>query len=284
MGKRISLSNGRRLVDDVIRMANQMPIAGLSGDFYFEQVAQLRKRTRPKIAWNVLFMKAYAQVCRQTPELLRGYSKFPRPHLYEHHEPVCMMTIAREYEGEERLFFARFAQPDHFTLEALQAQYDHYRRAPIESIKQFRHQIQFAKTPSLVRRLAWWMLFNAWPEKRATHMGTFGMSISGHHGAYGSMHLGPNTTTLGVDPMPRRGKARLVLTFDHRVMDGTPATRVFQKLQHMMNTTISKELAGMIGSKSPASTPLTAATTAVPLPTSASEPRDKLSSQKTKAA
>jgi len=30
MGKRIALSNGRRLVDDVIRMANQTPLAGLN--------------------------------------------------------------------------------------------------------------------------------------------------------------------------------------------------------------------------------------------------------------
>ncbi len=247
MGKRLALSNGRRMVDDVIRMAKQMPIAGLAGDYDFEKVAQLRKKTRPKIAWNVLFMKAYAQVCRQTPELLRAYTTFPWRHLYEHHEPVCMMTIAREYQGEERLLFARFTQPDYFSLEELQTQYDHYRKAPVESIKQFRHQIRFAKAPSLVRRFAWWTLYNAWPAKRATHMGTFGMSFSGHHGAYGSQHLGPNTTTLGVDPMPRRGKARLVLTFDHRVMDGTPATRVFKKMQRMMNTTIAKELADIAG-------------------------------------
>jgi len=228
-------------------MANRMPIAGLTGDFDFEKVACLRRMTRPKIAWNVIFMKAYAQVCRQTPETLQGYTGFPWPHLYEHHQPVCMMTIAREHQGVERLFFARFAQPDFFTLEQLQEQYDHYRKAPIEEIKQFRHQISFAKTPTIVRRLAWWMLFNAWPEKRATHMGTFGMSISGYQGVYGSKHLGPNTTTLGVDPLPRKGKGKLMLTFDHRVMDGTPATRLFGRLQHMMQTTITEELAALAG-------------------------------------
>jgi hypothetical protein len=272
MGTRISLSNGRRLVDDVIRMANQMPIAGLSGDFDFAQLAEFRKRTRPKISWNVLFMKAYAQVCRQTPELKQGYSKFPWPHLYEHHEPVCMMTIAREFRGEERLFFARFAKPDHFSLEELQQQYDHYRKAPVESIKQFRHQIMFAKTPSPLRRFAWWMLFNVWPEKRATHMGTFGMSISGYNGVYGSKHLGPNTTTLGVDPMPRKGNARLVLTFDHRVMDGTPATRVFQQLQHMMKSIITLELANMIGVDHLTGQPLENSSNAVP-PANATDDR-----------
>jgi len=247
MGKRIALSNGRRLVDDVIRMANQTPLAGLSGDFDFSKIAKYRRMSRPKIAWNVLFMKAYAQACREMPELQQAYASFPWGYLYQHDNPICMMTIAREYQGEERLFFARFNSPDHNTLPELQAKYDRFRKAPIESIKQFQHQIKFAKMPSAVRRMTWWILHNVWPEKRATHMGTFGMSFSGHHGVYGNQHLSPSTTTLGVDPMPRRGQSRVVLTFDHRVIDGTPATRVFTLLQSMMNNPIQRELAALAG-------------------------------------
>lgn len=227
-----------------------MPIAGLSGDFDAGDVAKLRRLTRPKISWNVIYMKAYAQVCRKNPELMRAYVGFPWGHLHEFHEPVCMMTIAREHLGEERLFFARFCRPDHFTLTELQEQYDHFRKTPIEEIKQFRHQIRFAKVPHLFRRLAWWSLFNLFPDKRAMHMGTFGMSISGYNGAYGSKHLGPNTTTLGVDPLPRKGVSRLVLTFDHRVMDGTPATRILLSLQKSLTTAIRRELATMVDAES----------------------------------
>lgn len=247
MPKRIAISNGRRLVDDVIRLANQTPLFGLSGDFAFPEVAKYRRIAKPKIAWNVLFMKAYAQACRKMPELRQSHASFPWPYLYEHDKPVCMLTISREYQGEERLFFARFNSPDYYTLPELQAQYDHYRKAPIESVRQFRHQINFAKTPSMIRRFAWWMLYNAMPEKRAMHMGTFGMSISGHNGAYSGMHLGPSTTTLGVDPKPRKGTSRLLLTFDHRVLDGAPATRVFPLLQKMMNRPIHREIAALAG-------------------------------------
>ncbi|MEL7496270.1 MAG: hypothetical protein AAFN77_01580 [Planctomycetota bacterium] len=246
MGKRIRLSNGRRLVDDVIRMASRMPIAGIAGDFETSEVAMLRRRSRPKISWNVIFMKAYAQVSRENPVLRQAYVGFPYGHLHEFEEPVCMMTMAREHEGEERLFFARFNRPDHFSLPDLQQQYDHFRKAPINEIKQFRHQIKFAKVPAMIRRFAWWTLFNVWPDKRAMHMGTFGMSISGYNGAYGSKHLGPNTTTLGVDPLPRKGISHLVLTFDHRVIDGTPATRVLLRLQHMVNTAICHELRTLV--------------------------------------
>jgi len=247
MGKRYKLSNGRRLVDDVIRMSIKMPMASLSGDYETPMLAELRRKTRPKISWNVLYMKAYAAVCTKNPELRRSYVSFPWGHFYQHDYNVCMLTMAREYEGEERLFFARFNCPDEETLEDLQKQYDHYRTAPIEEIKQFRHQIAFAKFPTMVRRFAWWALFNLWPAKRASHMGTFGMSFSGYKGAYGGKHLGPNTTILGVDPFPRKGKGRVLLTFDHRVIDGTPVCKTLQQLNHILNTAIKVEIAEMIG-------------------------------------
>lgn len=243
MGKRVTLSNGRRLVDDVINESIKMPMAGLSGDFDMSLVSRFRRMTKPKISWNVLYLKAYACVCAEMPALRQTYVKVPWGHLYQHDYSVGMMTIAREYQGEERLFFARFNRPNDQSLVELQKQYDIFRREPVEQIKQFRHQINFAKAPALVRRFCWWALFNLWPQKRASHMGTFGMSISGYKGAYGIRHLGPNTTILGVDPFPRKGVARTVLTFDHRVIDGAPATRVLQRLQQIMKTSIREELA-----------------------------------------
>jgi hypothetical protein len=175
------------------------------------------------------------------------YVRFPWGHLYEHHNIVCMMTINREYEGEERLFFARFNNPQNEPLTALQERYDYLRRAPVEEIQQFRHQINFAKAPLLVRRIAWWVMFSLWPAKRASHVGTIGMSLSGYKGSYGSRHLGPLTTILGIDPIPRKGISRLVLTFDHRVMDGVPATDALHKIQAMLTTEIRQELAQLVG-------------------------------------
>ena len=247
MGKRVKFSNGRRLVDDVIAMSVNMPTASLCGDYEAPRVAKFRRQTRPKITWNVLYMKAYAAVCAKTPTLRQSYVSFPWGHLYQHDYNVCMMTIVREYKGEERLFFARFNRPDEERLELLQAQHDYYRQAPVEEIKQFRHQIMFAKFPRIIRRFGWWALFNLWPPKRASHMGTFGMTISGYRGAYGARMLGPNTTTLGVDPLPRKGKSKILLTFDHRVIDGAPACKALQELNHILTTAIREELADIIG-------------------------------------
>ena len=247
MGKRVSLSNGRRLVDDVINVSTRMPMAAFSTEWDVAQISKLRRMARPKISWNVLMMKAHAIVCRKIPALRQVYVRYPWAHLYQHHQNVCMMTIGREHKGEERLFFARFNEPDSRTLVSLQKQYDEYRKDPVEEIKQFRHQIMFAKFPQPIRRFGWWALFNLWPQKRASHMGTFGMSISGYRNAWASAHLGCNTTTLGTDPTPKKGVAKMVLTFDHQIVDGSPATEVLMLGQRMLVRAVAKELADMAG-------------------------------------
>ena len=88
-------------------------------------------------------------------------------------------------------------------------------------------------------------------------MGTFGMSISGHRGAFGSSHLGTNTTILGVDPNPRKGVAKMLLTFDHQIIDGAPATETLLMGQRMLATAVAKELADMAGVNQNTLEPLT---------------------------
>lgn len=247
MGQRVRLSNGRRLVDDVIRIANRIPSAGISGDFDTGLVDRFRRLTRPKISWNVLYIKAYAAVAARTNALQQTYVNFPWPHLYQHDNVVCMMTVSREFEGEERLFFARFNNPQLLTLPELQERYDYLRTEPVRDIQQFRHQINFAKAPGFVRRFAWWLMFELWPKKRGSQVGTIGTSFSGYRGVFGNQHLGPLTTVLGIDPFPRKGISRLVLTFDHRVMDGIPATEVLNEIHYELTTTIRIELANLVG-------------------------------------
>ncbi len=246
------LSNGRRLVCDVIRIAQKVPSAGVLADLNVQELAECRRQVRPRIAWNVLLMKAYALLGLERPELRQLYAPWPWPHLYQHRKNVCVMTFSREHDGEERLFFGRFNEPDASTLLELQARYDEYREAPVESIKQFRHQINFAKFPGLVRRLGWWLMRDVWVRKAASHMGTFGMSISGFKDAFGTVHLSPNTTTLGVDVISRGGTSRTLLTFDHRVIDGKPAIDILQELGRILRGPILAELKSLRSGESSA--------------------------------
>ena len=245
-GKRIKFSNGRRLVDDVIRTARKMPMAAYRREFDLTELAQLRKKAKPKIAWNVLYMKAYAIVARRHPQLRQCYVGFPWPHAYEHEHNVCLLTMSREFEGEERLLFARFNVPETKQLKGLQEEYDLYRKSPVMDVRQFRHQIKFAKVPFLLRRLTWWSMLNIIPRKRMSHFGTFGMTLSRYKDAEPTPLLGPNTTILGVDIFPVKGKAKFILMFDHQILDGVPIVNIIEELYKVLNNEISHELKSLI--------------------------------------
>jgi len=247
-GKMIPLTKGRRLVDDVIRIARSQPMAAFYRDMDLSSVDGLRKQIRPRLSWNAILMKAYAIVSRQVPELRQFYRHFPWPHLYQVEEVVALITLARDDQTGTRLYFARFHDPDQLSLSQIQAKLDYYQTEPIEAVKQYRHQDRFASLPGLVRRALWWLLMEGWPSQRATYMGTFGMSLSGFNQTYGNCHLGPNTTILGVDPTPRHGVARTLLTFDHRVLDGKPTIDALSQLYTVLVGPIQQELATLAAS------------------------------------
>lgn len=245
MGRRVPLSYGRRLVDDLVRTAHKMPLASMTRELDLADLAQLRKKVQPRPSWNVLFMKAYSMVCVERPELRSAYVPFPWPHLYVFEENVCFLTIEREFKDDLWLLFPRFNKPEKQSLVQLQKLEDRFREEPVESIKQFRHQIAFSKYPFFVRRFAWWLVFFALPNHRARNMGTFGMSLSGFKdtvGAIGSISLGPTTTTLGVDPTPRNGISKLLFTFDHRLLDAKHVYLAIERLYATLRGPIVEEL------------------------------------------
>ncbi len=257
MGKRIRLPYGRRLVGDVIRVAEKQPMGSLIRDLDLSQVARLRKQIHPRLSWNILFMKAYSIVCAANPALRSSYVPFPWPHLYLLEDNVCFLTIERKYQDEMWLLFARFNKPENHSLLHLQEQFETYRNAPVETIKQFRHQVLFSKYPFFVRRFVWWMLVNFFPGHRMKNMGTFGMSLSGFRdtvGAHGSNTLGPTTTILGVDLLPKHGISRLLYTFDHRVLDGKPAFDMIEELYKALKGPIADELELLVGGSGSAQT------------------------------
>lgn len=242
IGKKIRLANGRRLVTDIVEMAAKMPLAPLVQEVDLSELECLRKQIRPKLNWTVIVMRAYALVAQEFPELKQMYATFPWPHIYQHYENVCMNTITREHDGETRLFFSRFHSPENFSFHQLQEQFEHFRRSPVQSVRQFRSQIRFAKIPRMLRKFLWWFVFNVVPHKRASHMGTFGLSLSGFGDTKGSFHLGPSTTTLGYELFPKNGQMRLTLTFDHRIIDGKPATEIVDKLTKVLLGRVKWEL------------------------------------------
>jgi len=245
-GKRIALTQARRLVDDVLWLAKRQPMAAFYRDLDLSRLEELRKRTQPRLSWNVIMMKAYALVSRQYPELRQCFVGLPWAHIYQAEETVAVLTVARNDDAGQRLYFARFHTPEKFTLRQLQDLLNHYCTEPPQQIKQFRHQDRFSAAPTWVRRLLWRFLVDLWPAKRCAYLGTFGMSLSGFNQTFGNCHLGPSTTVLGVDPTPRQGISRVLLTFDHRILDGKPAIDVIAALNRELHGPILAELEEMV--------------------------------------
>ncbi len=241
-GRRRTLGPGRRLVCDISEMALRIPLAGAIAKIDVEELAEWRRKVSPRIAWNVLFLKAYALVAQARPELRQLYVRWPWPHLYQHPTNVAMLTVSREHEGEERLFFGRFSEPEKCSLVKLQERYDQYRAAPVESIKQFRHQVRFSKVPRWLRKICWFLLREIFVGSAAGQMGTFGMSLSCFKNVYGTCHVSPTTTTLGVDVVSKNGESQTLLTFDHRILDGEPVIEILQELGKTLRGPILEEL------------------------------------------
>ena len=254
-GRRLKLSNGRRLVCDVVRLAQKIPAYGLIRDIDISAIDELRRRISPRLSWTVIMMKAYARVATYTPQLRQHYVSFPWGHIYQHHCSIATMVINREHEGEERLFFARFHAPETFSLTELQERYDHFRTAPIAQVKQFQHQISFARAPALLRRIGWWIMINAWPIKGPKHLGTFGVAVSKFRDIHGTQHLSPAPSTIGVDLVSRGGISHTVGTFDHRIFDAWLAGKVLVDLSRELNGPIRDELQQMADGQAAAREP-----------------------------
>ncbi len=216
------------------------------------ELANWRRKARPYISWAVIKMRAYALVAREHPLLRRLYVPLPTPHYYEHPESIAMLAVNREVNGHSRLLIARFTQPENHSLVQLQSKYDDYRRLPLSELKQLRAQVRFSRMPAPLRKFSWHLMTGWMPRGRARMMGTFGMSPSGTRSIDGTWHLGPTTTTLGYDPYCVDGKARVTLTFDHRVLDGLPAATVLQTLGDVLKTQMRNELVMLARTKRPA--------------------------------
>ena len=73
------------------------------------------------------------------------------------------------------------------------------------------------------------------------------MSLSVFKRCEGTALLGPNTTIVGVDPLARNGNSRILLTFDHRILDGVPATKVIEDIRFHLTHTITREIKSPAG-------------------------------------
>jgi hypothetical protein len=235
------ISLPRRIIADLSHFASRTPNGVIRRRLNVAEAMQARTTAATRIAWPVLFLKAYAVAARDIPELRRAYCKFPWPHFYEHPFTVASLVIERPHEGEAALFLARVKQPDMLPLPELDALVRRLKDAPVPEVRDFRRALLVARLPLPLRRVLWWLGLNI-GRQRASHFGTAAMSVLGGQDVEIVYAVSPWTLLLSYGPIAPDGSVTATVSFDHRVMDGAVVARLFDRLQTELDGAIAAEL------------------------------------------
>jgi pyruvate/2-oxoglutarate dehydrogenase complex dihydrolipoamide acyltransferase (E2) component len=244
IGTTIPLSLPRRLVGDLLHFAQRIPSVTVQRVMNLSPLCEARSRATPRISWSMLFVKGYARVAAQFPQLRRAYLPFPTARLYEHPFSIASVAIEREFLSEKGVFFAHFRHPETQTLAQLDESLRRYKEAPLEEIGLFRRALMVSGLPRPLRRLLWWIGLNSSGPKRARRMGTFGLSVYSSLGAESLNLLSPLTTTINYGVIGADGRVPVRIIYDHRVMDGATVARALASLEQTLNNDLRAELVG----------------------------------------
>ena len=205
------------------------------------EVAAARAAAENRPGWPAVFLKAYARVADQMPELRRAYIRLPWHHLYEYPTSVASVAVEREYQGEKAVFFGRINRPADAPLTEIDAQVRALAENPVEEIKSFRKVLRLARLPRPLRRLLMWLGLNL-PRSRPNQFGTFGLSAYSSLGSESLHPISPLTTTLTYGVIQPDGSVNVRLIYDHRVTDGAVIARALARLEEELNGAICAEL------------------------------------------
>jgi hypothetical protein len=242
IGRRVTLSLGRRLICDLMHVSRHVPLIPMERRMRLAEVAAAREEAHPRPSWCAIILKAYGFVAAARPRLRRAYVGFPWPHLYEHPENVAAVAVERLLGEEEVVLFTQVRGPENQSLVALDRYLRQCKEDPVESNGFYRRELLLSSLPLPLRRLLWWYGLQSSGYRRAKHSGTFGLSVTAGSGAGALQLVSPLTTSLHYGVLEADGTLELRLTFDHRVLDAATVARAMTDLERVLNGEILREL------------------------------------------
>jgi hypothetical protein len=240
-GHSIRLLPSSRVRNDLIHFANKAPLLPVQRRMALAPLIAARKSCPHRPSWTVLFLKAFAILAQQIPDLRRVYIGGPVPHLYEYPSSIGMVAFERKTDQGMEVFGARIKDPAGCSLAELVAIVRHFNEAPISEIKDFRRTVAFGRLPGLLRRLLIWIGLNI-GRQRANFFGTFTLSVYSALGAESLRPLFPCTVVLNYGVFAADGTADVRFVYDHRVMDGAIVARALQVFEKILTETMVAEL------------------------------------------
>lgn len=242
VGHYLPLSAPRLFLLDMMHYARQVPSIPVSRTMSIGPLVEARKAHPLRPSWSLLFLKAYAMVASQNPELRRSLLSFPWPRLYQHGHSIGSLALEREFQGEPGIFVGLFRCPETQSLDELMKGLDEYKSMPLEKIGFFRQALRISRLPRPIRRFLWWSSLEVSGPKRAKRLGTFGLSSYGALGAESLHPISPLTTTLTYGPIDTHGRVVVKIIYDHRVLDGAQIARRLADLERTLLGPILDEL------------------------------------------
>ena len=242
-GRRIRVPASRRLSWDLLYFHRDVPLCAHDRRMSLADVARVRNSRTERVSWPALFLKAYAIVAQDVPELRQTWYRWPWAHLYQHPSSVATLTVQREMHGEPWLFWGQIASPELKSLSELQHAINEFRDGDVRRV--FRKQLQLAKLPTAFRRMLWWWNLNVATAVRAKRLGTFLLSTLAGRGAEIQLPPSIHTGCLTFGPLDENGVARVTLAYDHRIMDGALVADILQRLEATLCVVLIDELRAM---------------------------------------
>jgi hypothetical protein len=243
-GRRIPLSRARRLVIDYVHFASGIPTVPVQRRIHLRPVIEARAALPDRPSWTAVFVKAFALVSAEVPELRRAYVKLPWPQLYEYPAPVASVMVERDFAGEKAVLVGRVKDPAALPLPELTARLRSFHETPVEDLKYFRRSLRLTRLPRPVRRLVLWLGLNL-GSQRIRHFGTFGVSVYSALGAESLHPLAPLTALLNYGVFTPDGDVDVRVVYDHRVLDGATVARALGRLEEVLAGPIAEELRAM---------------------------------------
>jgi hypothetical protein len=240
-GRRIRLLPSSRVRNDFLYFANKVPLLPVQRRMALDPLVKARACCPHRPSWTVLFLKAFAILAQQVPELRRVYIGFPSPHLYEYPSSIGIVAFERQTDRGIEVFGGKIKDPASRSLSDLMEIMRQFNETPPSKVKDFRRSLILGRLPGPLRRLLMWAVLN-WGRQRANFFGTFALSVYSALGADSLRPIYPCTVLLNYGVFAADGTVDVRFVYDHRVLDGAVIARALQSFEKILTETMVSEL------------------------------------------
>src|ERR1700733_1047311 len=134
-GRSIKLTPSSRVRNDMLYFANKAPLLPVHRRMTLGALIEARASSPHRPPWTVLFVKGFALLAQQVPELRRVYIGFPSPHLYEYPASIAMISVERQTDQGPAVFVGKVKEPANLPLPEIVELVRRFNEAPLAEIK-----------------------------------------------------------------------------------------------------------------------------------------------------